>query len=54
MLNIASGLALLSLASLSADFLALNILKRKEFYRANKYLDVDDPDPSLQSLMPQI
>ena len=35
--NIAAGLALLAVASIICDFLILNVLDRKEFYKENKY-----------------
>nr|XP_054749125.1 P2X purinoceptor 4-like [Lytechinus pictus]XP_054749126.1 P2X purinoceptor 4-like [Lytechinus pictus] len=41
-LNIASGLALLSLASIMADICVLYLLKKRYFYRQKKYQLVDD------------
>ncbi|CAI9740575.1 P2X purinoceptor 4-like isoform X1 [Octopus vulgaris] len=42
MLNLGSGLALLSLASVVADIIMLYVLKSKNFYREQKYQNVDD------------
>ncbi|GAB1607947.1 P2X purinoceptor 4-like [Argonauta hians] len=42
LLNVASGLALLSLASVMSDIIMLYILKSKNFYRQTKYENVDD------------
>ncbi|XP_070573245.1 P2X purinoceptor 4-like isoform X3 [Ptychodera flava] len=43
-LNIGSGLALLSLATIMCDIVVLYILKKREYYREHKYLYVDDLD----------
>ncbi|XP_014779935.1 P2X purinoceptor 4 isoform X1 [Octopus bimaculoides] len=42
LLNLGSGLALLSLASVVADIIMLYVLKSKNFYREKKYQNVDD------------
>lgn len=42
--NLGSGLALLAVATLVSDFIALHLLRNKNFYREVKYLDVADVD----------
>ncbi|NP_001161641.1 purinergic P2X-like receptor [Saccoglossus kowalevskii] len=41
-LNIGSGLALLGLATVLCDIVVLYVLKKREYYKENKYLYVDD------------
>ncbi|XP_077995539.1 P2X purinoceptor 4-like isoform X3 [Glandiceps talaboti] len=43
-LNIGSGLALLSLATIMCDIVVLYVLKKRQYYKENKYLYVDDLD----------
>eukprot|EP01102_Stenamoeba_stenopodia_P008018 TRINITY_DN2272_c0_g1_i1.p1 TRINITY_DN2272_c0_g1~~TRINITY_DN2272_c0_g1_i1.p1 ORF type:complete len:405 (+),score=99.99 TRINITY_DN2272_c0_g1_i1:230-1444(+) len=46
-LNIGSGLALLSLATLTTDYVLIYLLKKKTFYRDIKFKNVDDDGPLL-------
>ncbi|KAK3750953.1 hypothetical protein RRG08_009211 [Elysia crispata] len=44
LLNVASGLALLSVATIICDIVVLYFLKARHFYREKKYLDIKGPD----------
>jgi len=48
-ISLASGLALLSVASVVCDFLALYVLPEKKIYMQHKYEDGDEPQNSLDS-----
>eukprot|EP00117_Sycon_ciliatum_P017443 scpid72722/ scgid16433/ P2X purinoceptor 4; ATP receptor; Purinergic receptor len=43
-INLGTGLALLSVATVLCDFITLNLLKKRTFYREKKYEDVDVDD----------
>jgi len=43
MVNLGSGLALLSVATVVSDIIALYILPKRKFYQGVKYQEVDDP-----------
>ncbi|GFS12706.1 p2X purinoceptor [Elysia marginata] len=44
LLNVGSGLALLSVATIICDIVVLYVLKARHFYRDKKYLDIKGPD----------
>lgn len=46
-LNLGSGLALLSLSTLTVDFILIYILKHKTYYRDVKIKNVEDKNKSL-------
>jgi len=53
MVNFASGLALLSVATVVSDVIALYILPRRKFYQGVKYQEVDDPINEGKPLLPK-
>jgi P2X purinoceptor 4 len=44
MLNIGSGIALLGIATVICDFLVLYIVKRRSYYKKNKFQMVKDKE----------
>ncbi|XP_078277765.1 P2X purinoceptor 4a isoform X2 [Rhinoraja longicauda] len=44
MINIGSGLALLGMATIACDIIALNILKKKHYYEGKKYKCIKDSE----------
>ncbi|KAJ8313071.1 hypothetical protein KUTeg_010444 [Tegillarca granosa] len=51
-MNIGSGLALLSIATIICDIFVLYVLKAKTLYKSKKYLDVEGDDAYKPGIMP--
>uniref|UniRef100_T1IMJ9 Uncharacterized protein n=1 Tax=Strigamia maritima TaxID=126957 RepID=T1IMJ9_STRMM len=44
LLNVGSGLALLSVAKIVSDFIVLRVMRKRDFYRKKKYLKIYEED----------